>query len=378
MPLSVLSPIALFRLNEVWPLWVVVPCVLGGAGVFLMLPRPQGNRTALLGALLAGTALLAGAFLLVRTRVFSAETVLFYVFAALALGGGVLLVTQRNPARAALSFALVVLSTSGLFLLLAAPFLMAATIIIYAGAIIVTFLFVLMLASQLGLTDADARTREPLLATALGFLLLGCLVYVLQISYEKNDTVKFVEDQLAKTRHAKARLAENRFPPPDYLDQLKKEIDDATESAAKQGRPGGDLGELSFLRQQIDTTLYSEWPPPATANAENMGVALTKLEALLERSLQQRGWLRPVDHLDARSLSDLSGPPAVAHQPVPGAQRYDNLQRPPMPADNATYLGRSLFTDFLLPVELGGVLLLVATIGAIAIAHRRAANARAS
>ena len=41
---------------------------------------------------------------------------------------------------------MVVLSTCGLFLLNAAPFLMAGTVIIYAGAIIVTFLFVLMLA----------------------------------------------------------------------------------------------------------------------------------------------------------------------------------------------------------------------------------------
>ena len=42
-----------------------------------------------------------------------------------------------------------------------------------------------------------------------------------------------------------------------------------------------------------------------------------------------------------------------------------------MPAENVAYLGRSLFTDFLLPVELGGTLLLVAAIGAIAIATRR-------
>ena len=69
-----------------------------------------------------------------------------------------MLITQQNPARAALSFALVVLSTCGLFLLLAAPFLMAATIIVYAGAIVVTFLFVIMLAPADGLSDADARS----------------------------------------------------------------------------------------------------------------------------------------------------------------------------------------------------------------------------
>jgi NADH-quinone oxidoreductase subunit J len=42
-----------------------------------------------------------------------------------------------------------------------------------------------------------------------------------------------------------------------------------------------------------------------------------------------------------------------------------------MPAENVASLGRSLFTDYLLPVELAGTLLLVATIGAIAIAGRR-------
>jgi NADH:ubiquinone oxidoreductase subunit 6 (subunit J) len=59
-----------------------------------------------------------------------------------------------------------------------------------------------------------------------------------------------------------------------------------------------------------------------------------------------------------------------------GARRDPETRRPAMPAENAAYLGRSLFTDYLLPVELGGTLLLVAAIGAVAIAHRRAAAGR--
>ncbi len=66
-------------------------------------------------------------------------------------------------------------------------------------------------------------------------------------------------------------------------------------------------------------------------------------------------------------MSDLSGP--SANEPTTNL-RYDNQGRPEMPADNAAYLGRSLFTDYLLPVELGGFLLLVAVVGSIAIAHR--------
>ena len=55
----------------------------------------------------------------------------------------------------------------------------------------------------------------------------------------------------------------------------------------------------------------------------------------------------------------------------PDQVRTDAGGLPAMPADNPAVLGRSLFTDYLLPVELAGTLLLVATIGAIAIAHRK-------
>ncbi len=68
-------------------------------------------------------------------------------------------VTSRNPVYSALWFASVVLSTSGLFLLADAPFLAAGTIIVYAGAIIVTFLFVIMLAQMEGKAHYDRAAR---------------------------------------------------------------------------------------------------------------------------------------------------------------------------------------------------------------------------
>ena len=74
---------------------------------------------------------------------------------------GLLTVTSRNPVYSALWFASVVLSTSGLFLLADAPFLAAGTIIVYAGAIIVTFLFVIMLAQMEGKADYDRAARSP-------------------------------------------------------------------------------------------------------------------------------------------------------------------------------------------------------------------------
>ena len=85
-----------------------------------------------------------------------------------------LTVTSRNPIYSALWFASVVLSTTGLFLLANAPFLAAGTIIVYAGAIIVTFLFVIMLAQMEGKAVYDRAARAPGAATC--HLLLALVV----------------------------------------------------------------------------------------------------------------------------------------------------------------------------------------------------------
>jgi len=382
MPFLLPSVFAFFRMADVWP--VTVPCVLGMVAIFLLLPKTGGGRTTVLGALLGVAALLVGAFLLLRTGVVSPETVLFYIFSGLAIVSGILLVTQRNPARAALAFALVVLSTCGLFLLLAAPFLMAATIIIYAGAIIVTFLFVLMLASQAGITDADARTREPLLATALGFLLLGCLVYVLQMSYENNEGVRELDKLIALTERARKdinqeNLEQYRRFPEDLKALLDKSIKEGTDK-----RPVSQTQQLNALVDKVMDEAH-DWPSGGTAGAEELRQRTERLRQGLLRLRQQYAWLPPLtddkpttdpaEKLHLGLASNLSGPSAI--EPA-GELRYDGEGRPYLPADNSEFLGRSLFTDFLLPVELAGLLLLVATIGAIAIAHRRAITARAT
>src|SRR5207302_9556683 len=101
---------------------------------------------------------------------------LFWVFAGSAVIFAGVFVTQRNPARGAIAFAFVIVSVCGLFLLLAAPFLIAATIIIYAGAIVVTFLFVLMLSASAGPSSENDRSREPLLGSLAGFAFTGLIL----------------------------------------------------------------------------------------------------------------------------------------------------------------------------------------------------------
>lgn len=73
------------------------------------------------------------------------ETVIFFLFAALAVGSGIVVVTHKSPIYATLSLVLTLFSMAVLFVLLGAPFIGTLQILVYAGAIVVLFLFVIML-----------------------------------------------------------------------------------------------------------------------------------------------------------------------------------------------------------------------------------------
>jgi NADH-quinone oxidoreductase subunit J len=69
----------------------------------------------------------------------------FYMLSALALAGGILVITRRNPVHSALALIVTLLALAGLYLMLYAPFVAGVQIILYAGGIMVLFLFVIML-----------------------------------------------------------------------------------------------------------------------------------------------------------------------------------------------------------------------------------------
>lgn len=97
------------------------------------------------------------------------QDLLFYLFAALTLFCGLLVVANpfsRNPVTSAMFLVLTILSMAGLFVLLHAFFLAAVQIVVYAGAVIVLFLFVIML---LDLKEETARRiNKPALILGLG------------------------------------------------------------------------------------------------------------------------------------------------------------------------------------------------------------------
>ena len=235
-----------------WPL--LVPLAVGWLAICWMMPR-EPARSRVLGGLLGIAALLWTGYSLFPPGDDLLRDVMFYVFAGAAVTSAVLMISDRNPVYAALWFAVTTLSVCGLFLLNSAPFLAAATVIVYAGAIVVTFLFVIMLAQQYGATQFDRQAYQPAAASAAAFILLGCLLFTLQ--------------------------------------QWRAADDQSPAASAKFVRPPAD----------VESNIFSQ------ASAEDLG-----------------------------SLKNV---------------------------------GRSLFTDYLFAVELAGTVLLIATIGTIAIAPRR-------
>jgi NADH-quinone oxidoreductase subunit J len=175
---------------------------LGAVGLYLMLPRERATL-ARLGILLSALAL-AGFFLfLVRTVTMGANNqidlagtalgppVYFYLFAFVMIAGAVGVICQPRPVYAALYFVLVTLAGAGMFVLLMAEFMAVVLIIIYAGAILVTYVFVIMLASQstsgtageVKSPEYDRRASEPFIAVVVAFVLVGA---VLQVLYPVN------------------------------------------------------------------------------------------------------------------------------------------------------------------------------------------------
>ena len=148
---------------------------LGAAGVGFALPR-AGRSTRMAGNVIG---LAAVALLIVVLAAYGAgqEFPTFtYIFSATALLAAGRVVTHPKPIYCALYFILVVVAIAFLLVLQEAEFLAVALIIIYAGAILVTYAFVIMLAQQSGSAGYDTRSREPFWAVLAGFVTMAAVV----------------------------------------------------------------------------------------------------------------------------------------------------------------------------------------------------------
>ncbi len=99
------------------------------------------------------------------------ELAFFGLCSLLVLLGGIITVAARNPIRGAMGLLTTIVGIAGMYLLLTAEFLAAIQIIVYAGAVVVLFLFVIMLLGPAATSPADAKSAIPRYLGAGVFLL---------------------------------------------------------------------------------------------------------------------------------------------------------------------------------------------------------------
>jgi NADH-quinone oxidoreductase subunit J len=114
---------------------------------------------------------------------------LFYIFGALAVIASLLVIAQRNPVYSVLLLIASFGALSGLYILLDAPFAAAIQIIVYAGAIMVLFLFVVMLLNApQEETDYDVRTHPMLRPGPMRFGAVLALALVAELVWALSRT----------------------------------------------------------------------------------------------------------------------------------------------------------------------------------------------
>jgi len=117
-------------------------------------------------------------------------TLLFALLATIAVVCGILMVVQENPVRSALFLVLVMFSLALLYLTLNAAFIAAVQVVVYAGAIMVLFIFVIMLLN-LGTPESMPNKLKPqtLLGIFSGLILVGVLVSMLVGTHGKSEAL---------------------------------------------------------------------------------------------------------------------------------------------------------------------------------------------
>jgi len=143
------------------------------------------------------------------------ESVLFLLFAILAAGGGIMMIASRNPVASLMYLVLTFFALSGIFVMLDAHFLAAVQVIVYAGAIMVLFLFVIMLLNLGHREEIDMRSHlSRLVALVVGsslFAVVAALVLQGEKSSLASEEGTVVMEAILRSRGAVGAVAEPLF-----------------------------------------------------------------------------------------------------------------------------------------------------------------------
>jgi NADH-quinone oxidoreductase subunit J len=127
------------------------------------------------------------------------ERFLFILFAGLAIIGALNLLLRRHPLHSALSLLVTMGALTGLYLMLGAYFIAVIQVIIYAGAVLVLFLFAIMLLNvRVEETRLDRRPYLKWLAIPFAAVLIGQILYVLRL-FRVNPTPVGMETGLTES-----------------------------------------------------------------------------------------------------------------------------------------------------------------------------------
>lgn len=176
--------------TSIWNTSMLLPIILGAIG-YLLIQRGVQSQYSFLGGVIS-CVLAVGLSLTFVEPTF--ESYLTIAFCSVATGGGVSFLVAKEPVYAALGFATAVLSTCGILFMQSALFIAAATMIVYAGATIIIFLFVLMFAQQTDLRSYDVQLTKPWLAATISAILLATITFC--VTGEKG--ISFVREDLTR------------------------------------------------------------------------------------------------------------------------------------------------------------------------------------
>jgi NADH-quinone oxidoreductase subunit J len=297
-------------------------CAAGLA--MLMQPGRKGLRIAGTVIGLAGFAMLMVEVLKRAGDVEGIPPVFPVIFGFIALAGAVRLITHSRPVFAALYFILVVIATAGMFLLLGAEFMAFSLIIVYAGAILITYMFVLMLAQQSpvpGVGDAwyDRQPREAFWAVLVGFVMLATLAD----AYFSPKSQSFRDDVVARSEAEGLRGEWLR------LEGMPKLLLETTQRAHVAAWKAAGPGE-------------SRPEPVASLVASGDG-----------------------------SFVRFSGSDALVEAKLADGSSATIVLPPDMVPDNSRQVGVDLVSRFPAGLEIAGVILLMALFGAVILARRQ-------
>jgi NADH-quinone oxidoreductase subunit J len=224
------------------------------------------------------------------------EQILFAIFGILAVGSAISVIALKNPVHSALALVLTFFSLAGLFILLGAHFVAAVQVIVYAGAIMVLFLFVIMLLNLGAIQARRQVSAAKVFAVILGVILAAEVAYIGFHVYNQTAVAPRTQrqalegyitpEQLKKLEALEAdhqidRARTNQVYAPKVATH-KNDVNALTESEAEELMKKIQQGEMGKTAS-IGTMLFSKFLLPFEVTSFILLAALIGVIALVKR-----------------------------------------------------------------------------------------------